>query len=124
MKIQKSGEDYLEAILMLQIQKGMVRSIDLAHHMGFSKPSISHAVGILKKGDYLTVDQDGYLHLTDKGQEVAENIYEKHRFFTSYFINLGVDPTQAETDACLIEHAISDESFQKMKASLQDREEH
>ncbi|MDO4169718.1 MAG: metal-dependent transcriptional regulator [Lachnospiraceae bacterium] len=124
MKIQKSGEDYLEAILMLQIQKGMVRSIDLAHHMGFSKPSISHAVGILKKGDYLTVDQDGYLHLTDKGQEVAENIYEKHRFFTSYFINLGVDPTQAETDACLIEHAISDESFQKMKASLQDTDEH
>lgn len=124
MKIQKSGEDYLEAILMLQIQKGMVRSIDLAHHMGFSKPSISHAVGILKKGDYLTVDQDGYLHLTDKGQEVAENIYEKHRFFTSYFINLGVDPTQAETDACLIEHAISDESFQKMKASLQDTDKH
>lgn len=124
MKIQKSGEDYLEAILMLQIQKGMVRSIDLAHHMGFSKPSISHAVGVLKKGDYLTVDKDGYLHLTDKGQEVAENIYEKHQFFTSYFINLGVDPTQAETDACLIEHAISDESFQKMKASLQDRDEH
>lgn len=122
MKIHKSGEDYLEAILMIQKQKGMVRSIDLAHHMGYSKPSISHAVGVLKKGDYLTVDQDGYLHLTDSGKKVAENIYEKHRFFTSYLIEIGVDPTQAEVDACKMEHAVSDESFQKMKAALQNKD--
>ena len=78
MKLCASGEDYLEAILMLQKNKGMVRSVDLARHMGFSKPSISHAVGVLKNGGFLTVDEDGYLHLTEDEREVAEKIYEKY----------------------------------------------
>ena len=82
MKIHASGEDYLEAVLILQKKQGMVRSIDLAWHMGFSKPSISHAVGVLKNGGFLTVDEDGFLHLTAIGREVAEKIYERHLFFT------------------------------------------
>lgn len=78
MKLHASGEDYLEAILMLQKKSGMVRSVDLARHMGFSKPSISHAVGVLRDGGFLTVDKDGFLHLTDIGREIAEKIYERH----------------------------------------------
>lgn len=115
MELHKSGEDYLEAILILQRQKGMVRSVDLAWHMRFSKPSISHAVKVLREGGFLTMDQDGYLHLTDVGKEVAEKIYENHQFFTSSLIGLGVDPAQAEEDACKIEHIISEESYQKLK---------
>ncbi len=81
-KIHASGEDYLEAVLMLQQKKGMVRSVDIARHMGYSKPSISHAVSVLKDGGFLTMDKGGFLHLTDAGKEVAEKIYERHRFFT------------------------------------------
>ena len=119
MKIYASGEDYLEAVLVLQKEKGMVRSVDLARHMGFSKPSISHAVGVLKNGGFLTVDEDGYLHLTEDGREVAENIYERHQFFTEQLVAVGVDRETAERDACRIEHAISEETFQKLKASVE-----
>ncbi len=122
MKIYASGEDYLEAILMLQKKTGMVRSVDLARHMGFSKPSISHAVGVLRNGGFLTVDEDGFLHLTDTGREVAERIYEKHQFFTDSLIGMGVDPAQAEEDACGIEHVISEESFQKLKEAYKGGE--
>lgn len=115
MKIYASREDYLEAILILQKKSGMVRSVDLARHMGFSKPSISYAVGVLRNSGFLTVDEDGFLHLTDTGREVAERIYEKHQFFTDILIGTGVDPAQAEEDACRIEHVISEESFQKLK---------
>lgn len=113
--VTQSGEDYLETILMLQKKKGMVRSVDLARHMGFSKSSICHAVKVLKQGGFLTMDGDGYLHLTDVGRKVAESIYEKHQFFTDSLIEMGVDPKQAEADACRIEHVISEESFQKLK---------
>ena len=119
MKIYASGEDYLEAVLVLQKEKGMVRSVDLARHMGFSKPSISHAVGVLKNGGFLTVDEDGYLHLTEDGREVAEKIYERHQFFTEHLVAVGVDRETAERDACRIEHAISEETFQKLKASVE-----
>ena len=119
MKLCASGEDYLEAILMLQKNKGMVRSVDLARHMGFSKPSISHAVGVLKNGGFLTVDEDGYFHLTEDGREVAEKIYERHQFFTEQLVAVGVDRETAERDACRIEHAISEEAFQKLKASVE-----
>ena len=118
MKIHASGEDYLEAVLILQKKQGMVRSVDLARHMGFSKPSISHAVGILKNGGFLTVDEDGFLHLTAIGHEVAEKIYERHRFFTEQLIAAGVDQETAEQDACRIEHAISDTSFRKLKEKV------
>lgn len=114
-KIHASGEDYLEAVLILQKGKGMVRSVDLARHMGFSKPSISHAVGLLRDGGFLTMDKDGFLHLTEKGREIAEKIYERHQFFTERLIAAGVNEKTAEQDACKIEHAISDESFQKLQ---------
>lgn len=118
MKIHASGEDYLEAILVLQKKMDMVRSIDLARHMCFSKPSISHAVGVLKNGGFLTVD-DGFLHLTVIGREIAEKIYERHLFFMEQFIAAGVDQETAEQDACRIEHAISDTSFRKLKEKVQ-----
>ena len=119
MKIYAAGEDYLEAVLVLQKKKVMVRSVDLARHMGFSKPSISHAVGVLKNGGFLTVDEDGYFHLTEDGREVAEKIYERHQFFTEQLVAVGVDRETAERDACRIEHAISEEAFQKLKASVE-----
>ena len=119
MKIYASGEDYLEAVLVLQKKKVMVRSVDLARHMGFSKPSISHAVGVLKNGGFLTVDEDGYFHLTEDGREVAEKIYERHQFFTEQLVAVGVDRETAERDACRIEPAISEEAFQKLKASVE-----
>ncbi len=120
MKIHASGEDYLEAILILQKQMGesAVRSVDLARHMGFSKPSISHAVGVLRDGGFLAMDTDGFLHLTEKGRKVAEKIYERHRFFTEQLIAAGVDEATAEQDACRIEHAISDTSFEKLKKKI------
>ena len=119
MKIHASGEDYLEAVLILQKKQGMVRSIDLARHMGFSKPSISNAVGGLKNGGFLIVDDDGFLNLTDIGQEVAEKIYERHRFFMEQLVAAGVDLETAEQEACRIEHAISDTSFRKLKEKVQ-----
>ena len=115
-KLHASGEDYLEAILVLQKQKGMVRSVDMARHMGVSKPSMCHAVATLKNGGFLTMDDGFFLHLTNIGREVAEQIYEKHRFFTERLIAAGVDSEIAEADACRIEHVISEESFRRIKA--------
>ena len=121
MKIHASGEDYLEAVLILQKKQGMVRSIDLARHMGFSKPSISHAVGVLKNGGFLTVADDGFLHLTVIGREIAEKIYERHQFFTEQLVAAGVDRETAEQDACRIEHVISEEAFEKLKTSVEKK---
>lgn len=119
MKLHASGEDYLEAVLILQGKQGRVRSIDLARYMGFSKPSISHAVGVLKNGGFLTVDEDGFLHLTAIGRELAKKIYERHLFFTEQLVAAGVDRETAEQDACRIEHAISEDYFQKLKEKVQ-----
>ena len=119
MKLHASGEDYLEAVLVLQKQKGMVRSVDMARHMGVSKPSMCHAVATLKNGGFLTMDDGFFLHLTNIGREVAEQIYEKHRFFTERLIAAGVDPETAEADACRIEHVISEESFRRLKAAME-----
>ena len=113
-----SGEDYLEAILVIQMRKGAVRSVDVARHLDVSKPSVSHAVATLKSGGFLTMDEDYFLHLTDIGREVAEQIYEKHRFFTERLIAAGVDPETAERDACRIAHVLSDESFQCLKEAM------
>ena len=121
MKIHASGEDYLEAVLVLQKKKGMVRSVDVARHMEVSKPSVCHAVATLRDGGFLTMDSDYFLHLTDVGREVAEQIYEKHRFFTEMLINAGVDPITAERDACRIEHVISESSFQRLKQTLTEK---
>ena len=122
MKLHASGEDYLEAILVLQKQKGMVRSVDVARHMDVSKPSVCHAVATLKNGGFLTMDDGFFLHLTNIGREVAEQIYEKHRFFTERLIATGVDPETAEADACRNEHVISEESFRRLKAVAEQKQ--
>ena len=117
MKLHASGKDYLESVLILQKKLGMVRSVDVARFMGVSKPSVCVAVNTLKNGGFLTMDEDHFLHLTDVGRKVAEKIYERHCFFTEQLIATGVDPKTAENDACRIEHVISAESFEKMKAA-------
>jgi len=113
--LHASGEDYLEAILILHMKKGTVRSVDVARHLGVSKPSVCHAVALLKDGGFLTMDEDFSLCLTDVGREVAESIYERHCFFTEKLIAAGVDPKVAEADACRIEHIISAESLERLK---------
>ena len=123
MNLYASGEDYLEAILMLQKKQGMVRSVDVARHMEVSKPSVCHAVATLRDGGFLTMDEDYFLHLTDAGLEVAEQIYEKHRFFTERLIEAGVDPETAERDACRIEHVISQESFERLRDAYKTKKE-
>lgn len=113
-----SGEDYLEAILVLQKQKGMVRSVDVARHMGVSKASVTRATTILRKDGFLKMDREHYIYLTSAGRVTAEKIYERHQFFTNRLIAVGVEPKQAEQDACRMEHAISDESFAKLKMAI------
>ena len=115
MKLHASGEDYLEAVLVLPKKLSMVRSVDVARHMEVSKPSVCHAVATLRDGGILTMDSDYFLHLTDVGREVTEQIYEKHRFFTDRLIEAGVDPETAERDACRIEHVISQEAFERLR---------
>lgn len=110
-----SGEDYLEAVLVLQKEKGMVRSVDVARHMGVSKPSVCHAVSILKRGGFLTSDEDFFLRLTNVGREVAKQTYEKHCFFTHLLMKAGVEPEIAEQEACRMEHSISQQSFELLK---------
>ncbi len=123
MKLHASGEDYLEAILVLYKKTGMVRSVDVARHLEVSKPSVCHAVATLRDGGFLTMDEDYFLHLTDAGLEVAEQIYEKHRFFTERLIEAGVDPETAERDACRIEHVISQESFERLRDAYKTKKE-
>ena len=120
MKLHASGEDYLEAILVLHKEMGTVRSVDVARHMEVSKPSVCHAVAVLRDGGFLTMDEDHFLRLTDAGREVAEKIYERHCFFTEQLIAAGVDPRIAEADACRIEHVISTESFEHLKKSFEN----
>lgn len=115
MNLGKSLEDYLETVLILQNKNGCVRSVDIACHMNFSKPSVCHAVKVLKEKRLLTMDAKGMLYLTATGRECAEKIYERHQFFTKQLISAGVDEATAEQDACRIEHAISDTSFRKLK---------
>jgi Mn-dependent DtxR family transcriptional regulator len=115
MSIHESGEMYLEAILVLSRKNGFVRSIDVSEYLGYSKPSVSRAVGILRSGDYITVDPDGGLSLTEKGREIARKIYERHTLLTRLLIHIGVTEETAAADACKLEHAISDESFEALK---------
>lgn len=115
MSLHQSGEDYLETILVLQQEKGIVHSIDVAQHLGYSKPSVSRAVSVLKAEGYLTMAKDGRLELTQSGVDVARNIYERHRFLTRLLTHLGVSEETAEEDACKIEHNVSDETFECLK---------
>ncbi|MFR3787726.1 metal-dependent transcriptional regulator [Agathobaculum desmolans] len=118
MKIQESAENYLEAIFVLLQQNGQVRSIDVAHYTGFSKPSISRAVGLLRDNGYVSIDQNGLLGLTEAGLRIAETIYERHTVLTDLLTRLGVTPEIAAEDACRIEHVISAETFAKLKEHL------
>lgn len=117
----ESGEMYLETILVLKKSKGQVRSIDIARELNFSKPSVSRAVGKLKDNEYISVDSNGYIELTDRGKKIAKDIYEKHKVLTTFFTTvIKVSPEIAEEDACRIEHVISDESFEGLKRFLED----
>ena len=111
---QESGEMYLETVYVLS-KNGVVRSLDVAEYMGFSKPSVSRAVGLLKQGGYLLMDKDGYLTLTESGLDVAKKIYERHTLLSKFLVRLGVDEKTATEDACKMEHDISDESFSAIK---------
>ena len=113
-----SREDYLKAVLVLQKSHPEVHSVDVARYLGFSKPSVCHAVSLLTSEGFLSVDESYALHLTDQGREVAEKTYERHCFFAGHLIELGVDPVVAQEDACRMEHAISDESFAKLKETF------
>ena len=120
MAIHESGEDYLEAILMIKKRSGNVRSIDVARELSFSKPSVSVAMKNLKTSNYITVDENGFINLTEAGQEIADKIYERHTFRTNWLTSLGVDPEVAAEDACKMEHAISSESFSAIKKFVAD----
>lgn len=118
MKIHASAENYLETIYMLRKSKGMVRSIDIANELEFSKPSISVAMKNLRENGYIEVDKDGHITLLEKGLEIAERMYERHTVISQFLIKLGVEESVATEDACKIEHVISDESFEAIKNSI------
>jgi len=120
MALQESGEMYLESIYVLSQRNPHVRSVDISDYMGYSKPSVSRAVGILKSGGYILVDDDGFITLTDAGRDVAEKIYERHTLLSALLIRLGVDEKTAAEDACRLEHAISDASFEAIKKHLEE----
>lgn len=115
MSLHESGEMYLETILVLSKSIGNVRSVDVSEYMGYSKPSVSRAIGVLKKDGYITVNEDGHINLTDSGKIIADKIYERHNLLTSFLIDLGVDKDVASNDACKMEHDISDETFSALK---------
>lgn len=120
MQLQESGQMYLETILVLSRELPAVRSIDIVEHMGYSKPSVSRAVGLLKNGGFIQVDADGFITLTADGLDVATKIYERHTILTQALIRLGVDPDTASEDACKMEHAISDTSIAAIKNFLEN----
>ena len=120
MSIHESGEMYLESIYVLLQQRGQVRSIDVSEYMGYSKPSVSRAMGLLKSGGYILIDKDGYITLTPEGIQVARTIYERHTILSGLLIRLGVSKETAVEDACRLEHAISDESFEAIKRHVEE----
>ena len=116
MRLQESGEMYLETILILSERLEHVRSLDVAEHMGYSKPSVSRAVGLLRSAGYLLMDPTGYLTLTGSGRAIAEKIYERHKTLSLFLMGIGVDEKTAQEDACKVEHYISDATFERIKA--------
>ncbi len=119
MKIKESAENYLETILMLKGKKGYVRSIDIANELGFSKPSVSVAMKHFREEGYITIGEDGGISLTSKGCEIAESVYERHRTIAAALIAIGVDEETAYEDSCKIEHDISEQTFEKLKAYIE-----
>ena len=122
MKIQESAENYLETILVLKERKGLVRSIDIANELEFSKPSVSVAMKNLRENGYISMDPDGYIKLEAPGMEIAQRIYGRHRKLTAFFVALGVDPDIAAKDACKVEHDLSEETYSKMIAFAEKAE--
>ncbi|MBQ7817299.1 MAG: metal-dependent transcriptional regulator [Oscillospiraceae bacterium] len=122
MALQESGEMYLETISILSRQGGYVRSVDISEHMGYSKPSVSRAVGLLKAGNYIVIDEDGHITLTESGLETAEKIMRRHELLTELLISLGVDRQVAAADACKMEHVISDETFEAIHNHMKTME--
>ena len=122
MHLQESGEMYLESIHVLLHQRGQVRAVDVSEYMGYSKPSVSRAIGLLREGGYLTVEDGGWLHLTELGFAAAEKIYERHTVLSAVLTHIGVDPKVAAEDACKIEHDISDETFAAIKRYVKARQ--
>ncbi len=119
MHLQESGEMYLETIYVLTKSSDSVRSIDVCEYMGYSKPSVSRAIGLLKSGGYVVVDAEGHLSLTDDGKEIAEKIYERHTILTEFLMCIGVERDIASEDACKMEHVISDDSFNAIKSFVE-----
>ena len=119
MRLQESGEMYLESIYVLAQKGGNVRSIDISEYMGYAKPSVSRAVSLLKNGGYITMDKDNYIHLTDAGLEIARKIYERHTVLSEMLMRIGVSEQTAAEDACRIEHDLSDESFEAIKTHVE-----
>ena len=119
MEIQKSSEDYLETMLMMQEKHGYIRSIDVAEHLGVTKPSVSYATKRLRENGYITMDREGRITLTESGLEIASRIYTRHQMLTAFFIRLGVDPETAREDACKVEHDISEETFAAICAHVE-----
>lgn len=119
MRLQESGEMYLETIYMLSKERSLVRSIDVVEHMGYSKPSVSRAVSLLKQGGYVVVENNGNLLLTESGKEIGEKIYARHKLLTQLLVRLGVDEKVAAEDACKMEHAISDATFEALRKHLE-----
>lgn len=117
-KSEESLEDYLEVILILSQRLSSVRSIDIAAELDYSKPSVSVAMKKLKSRDYISISEEGYIHLTDAGRDIAEKVYERHRLLTDWLVHLGVDPKVAAIDACKMEHDISPESYEAMKKCI------
>ncbi len=115
MALQESGEMYLESILLLTRQKGSVRSVDISEHMGYSKPSVSRAVALLKAGNYIIIEDDGHIRLTPEGEAIAQKILDRHTVLTQVLVQLGVERETAAADACKMEHVISDETFLAIK---------
>ena len=122
MHLQESGEMYLETILVLSRKNSFVRAVDIGEHMGYSKPSVSRAVGVLREGGFITVDRDGAIRLTEMGRDVAEKIYHRHAVLTRFLISLGVDPAIADEDACKMEHHISDASIEAIRRHAEEHE--
>lgn len=122
MSVHESGEMYMEAVLVLSRKNGFVRSVDVAEYLGYSKPSVSRAMGILRKGEYLTMDPNGGITLTEKGMNIAEMIYERHTLLTALLIQLGVPEDIAAADACRVEHDISPETFSAIKRHVAEHE--
>ncbi len=122
MQLQESGEMYLETIYLLSRRLPGVRAIDVGEHLGYSKPSVSRAMGLLRKGGFITVDESGFITLTEAGREVGEKIYERHTLLSAFLIKLGVDEETAVRDACRLEHAVSDTSFEAIKRFAEQME--